>query len=156
LDRYDKNAGYRFQNLSSDDNSESLFIILAFSGGGTRAAALSYGVLEQLRNTEIVWEGKRKSLLDEVDVISSVSGGSFTAAYYALYGDRMFKDFDTRFLKKNIQGDLQARLYSPYNWYRLASLPLTGSTWPPSIMMSSSSTTTHSGTCSGTESGHSF
>lgn len=121
LEQYDKNTGYRFQNLSSDDNSDSLFIILAFSGGGTRAAALSYGVLEQLRNTEIVWEGKKKRLLDEVDVISSVSGGSFTAAYYALYGDRIFKDFDTRFLKKNVQGDLQNRLYSPYNWYRLAS-----------------------------------
>jgi predicted acylesterase/phospholipase RssA len=121
LEQYDTNTGYRFQNLSSPDNSDSLFIILAFSGGGTRAAALSYGVLEQLRNTEIVWEGNKKRLLDEVDVISSVSGGSFTAAYYALFGDRMFKDFDARFLKKDIQGDLQDRLYSPYNWYRLAS-----------------------------------
>lgn len=121
LDRFDKNTGYRFQNLSPPDNSDSLFIILAFSGGGTRAAALSYGVLEQLKDTEIVWEGKKKRLLDEVDVISSVSGGSFTAAYYALYGDRIFKDFDTRFLKKNVQDDLQSLLYSPYNWYRLAS-----------------------------------
>jgi predicted acylesterase/phospholipase RssA len=121
LDTFNKDTGYRFQNLSAPGNSDSLFVILAFSGGGTRAAALSYGVLEQLRNTEIVWEGKRKPLLDEVDVISSVSGGSFTAAYYALYGDRIFTDFDTRFLKKNVQGDLQDRLYSPYNWYRLAS-----------------------------------
>jgi predicted acylesterase/phospholipase RssA len=121
LDRYDESTGYRFHNLSSTDNSDSLFIILAFSGGGTRAAALAYGVLEQLKNTEIVWEGAKKRLLDEVDVISSVSGGSFTAAYYALYGDRIFKDFDARFLKKDVQGDLQERLYSPYNWYRLAS-----------------------------------
>jgi NTE family protein len=121
LDRYDESTGYRFHNLSSTDNSDSLFIILAFSGGGTRAAAFAYGVLEQLKNTEIVWEGTRKRLLDEVDVISSVSGGSFTAAYYALYGDRLFKDFDARFLKKDVQGDLQERLYSPYNWYRLSS-----------------------------------
>jgi NTE family protein len=121
LDRYEKEKGYRFQNLSSPDNTDSLFVVLAFSGGGTRAAALSYGVLEQLKITDILWEGKKKRLLDEVDVISSVSGGSFTAAYYALFGDRIFADFDTRFLKKNVQGELQDRLYSPHNWYRLAS-----------------------------------
>jgi NTE family protein len=121
LDQFDENTGYRFHNLSSAGNSDSLFIILAFSGGGTRAAALAYGVLEQLKNTEIVWEGIKKRLLDEVDVVSSVSGGSFTAAYYALYGDRLFKNFDERFLKKDVQADLQERLYSPYNWYRLAS-----------------------------------
>ncbi|GAM59232.1 lipoprotein, putative [Vibrio ishigakensis] len=55
-------------------------VILAFSGGGTRAAALSYGVLEELKRTEIEINGEKKRLLDEVDVISSVSGGSFTSA----------------------------------------------------------------------------
>ena len=35
-------------------------------------------------------EGGTRSLLDEVDVISSVSGGSFTAAYYALEKERIF------------------------------------------------------------------
>lgn len=118
---YEKSAGYRFENLKASDNSDSLFIILAFSGGGTRAAALSYGVLEELKRTPIVWEGKSRRLLDEVDVISSVSGGSFTAAYYALYGDRIFSDYETRFLKKDVQGALQNALFSPYNWYRLAS-----------------------------------
>lgn len=54
----DRSIGYRFENLKASDNSDSLFIILAFSGGGTRAAALSYGVLEELKNTPIVWEGK--------------------------------------------------------------------------------------------------
>jgi NTE family protein len=41
---------------------------------------LAYGVLEELRDTVVTVEGKRKRLLDEVDVITSVSGGSFTAA----------------------------------------------------------------------------
>jgi NTE family protein len=121
LDEYQKDNGYRFQNLSATDNSDSLFVILAFSGGGTRAAALSYGVLEQLKKTDITWEGKKKHLLDEVDVISSVSGGSFTAAYYSLYGDRIFRDFESRFLKKDIQGTLMNMLWNPYNWVRLAS-----------------------------------
>jgi NTE family protein len=53
---------------------------LTFSGGGTRAAALAYGVLKELKETTIVSGGQRIRLLDEVDSISSVSGGSFTAA----------------------------------------------------------------------------
>jgi len=114
-------AGYRFNNLAHADNSDSLFVMLAFSGGGTRAAALSYGVLEELSKTQIVWEGKRRRLLDEVDLISSVSGGSFTAAYYALYGDRIFSEFEDAFLKRNIQGRLLGLYFSPMNRVRLAS-----------------------------------
>lgn len=121
LDHFDKSSGYRFQNLSSSDNTDSLFVILAFSGGGTRAAAFSYGVLEKLRDTTINWKGKSRRLLDEVDVISAVSGGSFTAAYYALYHDDIFKDYESRFLKKNIKRELKLLLFSPINWLRLAS-----------------------------------
>ncbi len=114
-------TGYRFTNLSHTNNSDSLFVLLAFSGGGTRAAALSYGVLEELAKTQIIWEGKRRRLLDEVDLISSVSAGSFTAAYYGLYGDRIFSDFESAFLKRNIQARLLAPYFSPINWFRLAS-----------------------------------
>lgn len=121
IDNFEKDKGYRFKNIHSPENSDSLLVILAFSGGGTRAAALSYGVLEKLRDTEIIWKGKKKRLLDEVDVISSVSGGSFTSAYYALYRDKIFVDFESRFLKKDIQGDLRKELFSPLNWFRLAS-----------------------------------
>jgi NTE family protein len=61
------------------------FVVLAFSGGGTRAAAFSYGVLEKLRDTPVTIDGKSVSLLHRVNVISSVSGGSYTAAYYGLW-----------------------------------------------------------------------
>ena len=44
----DPQTGYRFQNLTSPTNSPELLLMLAFSGGGTRAAALAYGVLEEL------------------------------------------------------------------------------------------------------------
>jgi NTE family protein len=115
------NSGYRFNTLAQANNSDSLLIILAFSGGGTRAAALSYGVLAELARTEIVWEGERRRLLDEVDIISSVSGGSFTAAYYGLYGERIFTEFEPRFLKRNVQSHLLWRYFSPLNWFRLAS-----------------------------------
>ena len=86
-------------------------VILAFSGGGTRAAAFSYGVLEALRRIEIVTKtGRKIRLLDEVDVITGVSGGSFTALAYGLYGDKLFDEYEARFLKRNVQGELTARL----------------------------------------------
>lgn len=123
LARYDPKAGYRFQNLKAPDNSDSLFVILTFSGGGTRAAALSYGVMEKLRKIKIQWEGRERRLLDEVDVISSVSGGSFTAAYYGLFQEELFdpEKFEKSFLHRNIQRELITALFNPINWWRLAS-----------------------------------
>jgi NTE family protein len=122
LERYDPESGYRKKFLGQPGNSQSLGLYLSFSGGGTRAAALSYGVLEKLRDTELVIDGRRRRLLDEVDGISGVSGGSFTAGYYGLFGDRIFEDFENGFLKKNIQGALTRRIIlNPYNWARLLS-----------------------------------
>lgn len=112
---------YRFNPEATGNNTNSLFVCLAFSGGGTRAAALSYGVLEKLKKTRITWKGVEKSLLDEVDCISSISGGSFTAAYYGLFGERIFSDFRGRFLDADIQGALLGNLLNPVNWFRLAS-----------------------------------
>jgi len=116
--------------LSSGDRSDRLLLILAFSGGGTRAAALSYGVLEAMARIELPGPTeyvdkkpslKRRSLLDEVDVISSVSGGSFTAAYYGLHGENIFKDFRSRFLIQNHQTNLFLSVVNPMNWPRLMS-----------------------------------
>lgn len=102
--------------------ADEIALFLTFSGGGTRAAAFSYGVLEELADRKVTINGKETRLLDEVSVISSVSGGSFTAAYYGLFRDRIFTDFETRFLKKNIQGHLIARAFlNPVSWVRLLS-----------------------------------
>jgi NTE family protein len=99
-------------------DSGEILLFLSFSGGGTRAAALSYGVLEELRDALIASDGKTTRLLDEVDVISSVSGGSFTAAYYGLYGERIFDDYMEVFLTRNVQKDLMLRVLNPVNWIR--------------------------------------
>src|SRR5262249_49650628 len=97
-------------------------VILAFSGGGTRAAAFSYGALEALRSIEIVNKtGRKTRLLDEVDVITGVSGGSFTALAYGLYGDKLFDDYQARFLKRNVQGEITSRTLNPLNWGALSS-----------------------------------
>ena len=121
LATYVPDAGYGFERLERGDNSDGLFVILTFSGGGTRAAALSYGVLEALRDTTIEWGGRRVPLLDEVDVISSISGGSFPAAYYALYGRKMFDEFPEKFLYRPIQSDLIKQHFLPSNWWKLAA-----------------------------------
>ena len=120
LAKYDPSTGYRFEKLEQGSNSDKLFVILVFSGGGTRAAALSYGVLETLRDTKIQWENQKISLLDEVDVISSISGGSFPAAYYALYGYRIFDEFPNRFLYRSIQSDLIKSALTPVGLLKLA------------------------------------
>ncbi len=95
---------------------DDLSIIMSFSGGGTRASALSYGVLLELRDTLVTVKGKTRRLLDYVNVISSVSGGSFTAAYYGLYGDRIFKDFEDKFLRADVESSLVNGLLSPARW----------------------------------------
>jgi NTE family protein len=118
----DANTGYTFQTRQKHFKNPDNLIILAFSGGGTRAAAFSYGVLEFLRNTEVVApNGAKLRLLDSVDVITGVSGGSFTALAYGLYGDKLFADYEQRFLKRNVQGELLARTINPAYWGDLLS-----------------------------------
>ena len=104
---------------SRRENADNALFFISFSGGGTRAAALSYGVLEELRDATFTFDGVEKRLLDEVDSISSVSGGSFTAAYYALYGDRIFEDYEEVFLRRNVQKTLIGSLLNPLNWVRM-------------------------------------
>lgn len=120
ITQFDPKSGYRPYLLipKRQNNDPRTLFILSFSGGGTRAAAFSYGVLEELRRTEIVVDGKPRRLVDEVDVITGVSGGSFTALAYALYGDRLFAEYETRFLKRDVQGKLLARTLNPFNWWK--------------------------------------
>ena len=118
----DQSAGYRFENRAQYARNKQDIVVLAFSGGGTRAAAFSYGVLEALRDTEVIGDnGQRERLLDSVDVITGVSGGSFTALAYGLYGDRLFSEYEQRFLKRNVQGELVSRALNPVFWGPLSS-----------------------------------
>jgi NTE family protein len=119
--RFDPRSLHQFQRQWHRGDQQDL-VVLAFSGGGTRAAAFSYGVLETLRRIEIVTKAGRKiRLLNEVDVITGVSGGSFTALAYGLYGEKLFDDYEARFLKRNVQGELTARILNPLNWGALSS-----------------------------------
>ena len=115
-------SGYRFETRQAHAQDKENLVVLAFSGGGTRAAAFSYGVLEFLRRTEVVGpKGNKVRLLDQIDVITGVSGGSFTALAYGLYGDKLFTDYEQRFLKRDVQGEIIGRAFSPTYWPKLTS-----------------------------------
>lgn len=122
IEHVDRGAGYRIAGRAGGAASaDDTLMVLAFSGGGTRAAAFSYGILEELKRTQVTIDGKPSRLLDRVDMITGVSGGSFTALSYALYGDKLFDEYEKRFLKRNVQGELITRLLSPSNWSALWS-----------------------------------
>jgi NTE family protein len=104
-----------------DGNSDKLFVVVTFSGGGKRAAAFSYGVLEALREVQVMTpDGEQRALLDEIDLISAVSGGAFTAAYYSLNGHDTFGSFVPQFLNHDTEKDLWKKVLAPSSWGRLA------------------------------------
>lgn len=86
-----------------------VIVWLALSGGGTRAAALAYGVMERLDEMGVTGEdGRPSTLLKEVDYVSSVSGGSFAAAFYALNQDRA--DWKAEFRQRVLEADLETAI----------------------------------------------
>jgi NTE family protein len=115
-------GNYRFDNFpAAGKNSDSIFVILTFSGGGTRAAAFAYGALLELAHTKIDTGSRARSLLEEVDVISTISGGSFAGAFYALYGTDSLSVFESRFLNWNAEGALKRELLTPAVFKLLSS-----------------------------------
>ena len=103
------------------EDDRSLLLVVSMSGGGARAAAFGYGVLDALRQTPVHWNGRDKTLLDELDVISGVSGGSIMAAYYAAFGRETFPAFETEFLQQNFQDSLISNMLNVGNMVDLSS-----------------------------------
>ena len=94
-----------FKEVADEDD---MLIGLAFSGGGTRAAAFSFGVLSAFDDIPV--PRAKDKLLDRLDFISGVSGGSVTAAYYGLKKRAALSDFRERFLLQNAEEGLQTTL----------------------------------------------
>lgn len=112
LDAPKDGYAYAMRNHPAQGNSDSLFAVLAISGGGYRAAALGYGVLAALRDTPIHWEGRDGSMLDELDVITGVSGGSLVTAHYMAFREHTFQRFEPEVLDFDLQGALLTRTFS--------------------------------------------
>src|SRR5262249_58132915 len=89
---------------------DDMVVALSFSGGGMRAAAFSYGVLEGFDQIRVQTRSGAVTLLDRLDFLSGVSGGSILAAYYGLKGRAAMGDFRQRFLLANAEESLQTDL----------------------------------------------
>ncbi len=85
---------------------DDVLIALAFSGGGTRAAAFSYGVLLGIDRAQAASVGRDLRLLDSIHYVSGVSGGAITAAYFGLKGRAALSDFPRQFLLRDAEESL--------------------------------------------------
>lgn len=74
-----------------------VYVGLAFSGGGMRASAFAYGMLEALREAGVS-TATPNGLLDHVRLVSGVSGGSVTAAQLGLWGPAGLKGYREAYL----------------------------------------------------------
>ena len=99
----------------------SIVAAIALSGGGARAAAFGLGVLTELKATQFEWQGRKTSILDEVGLVSGVSGGSVLAAYYAAFGDETFIRFERDFLMADFQSSQIGRAFAPATLNRMTS-----------------------------------
>ena len=115
-------AGYRLETAYRNKPAgDDLLVVLMFSGGGTRAAALGYGVLEELNKQTVYNGGRKQTMLEAVDLVYGVSGGSVLAAYFALHGRDTIPSFEKRFLKQNFQRQVSKQIFSIANLPRLTS-----------------------------------
>jgi NTE family protein len=123
----------RFENFplpGSDDNPERRavdvsheerpLILVAISGGGSRAAALGWVVLREMAKFRYPSLTPARSLIDDIGVVSSVSGGSVIAAYFALYGPEGLERFASDFLVPDNMRTLGLDAANPITWFQLA------------------------------------
>jgi NTE family protein len=94
--------------------------MIAFSGGGSRAAAVGLGVLDELTSTSYPASSQQEPLINRVKVVSSVSGGSVVAAWFALKGPAHLDELRTSFLNKDNMATLEWKAADPLTWARLA------------------------------------
>lgn len=109
-------GGYRLASLSAPHQLPDLMVLVAMSGGGKRSAAFSYGALKGMLETPIPTSTGARDLLHQLDGISGVSGGSFTAAYYGLYRDQMFGRYKKDFLYRDTNSYIYGVYLLPWNW----------------------------------------
>ncbi|WP_109079221.1 patatin-like phospholipase family protein [Aggregatibacter kilianii] len=121
LEQIDPQTGYRLENTMQQALEKENLVIVTFSGGGSRAASLGYGVLEQFQHTPVRPTEKGDTLLQNIDVVYGVSGGSVLAAYFALEGQDVIPKFKESFLKKDFQKKVINEVLSVGNVPRLTS-----------------------------------
>ena len=117
--------GYRLDALAASPDASDLLVLVAMSGGGKRSASFAYGALKGMREVAVPTRMGARPLLQEVDAIAGVSGGSFPAAYYGLYREKAFGRFETDFLYEDTESSIWGIYLLPWNWAWLGD-PLVG------------------------------
>jgi len=115
LDATAGSPAYRVTTIP-DATSPELFVALAFSGGGKRSSAFGYGVLTALREISVDYGRGPHRFTDEIDVVTGVSGGSFTASAFALKRDALFDTYVDSFLKYDLNADIFGIYLLPWHW----------------------------------------
>ena len=110
------NTEYRLLDVNRRGGAESALVLVALSGGGKRSAAFAFGVLRGMRDVHVRPEAIDSTLLSEVDQLSGVSGGSFPAAHFGLYGEKAFATFPDEFLYADIEAYIWGTFLLPWNW----------------------------------------
>jgi NTE family protein len=113
----DPQKGYRWQALDGGELGDTLLIVTA-SGGGTRATALVLSTLRGLDRLKLV---SGRSLAEEIDVVSSVSGGSVAAGYFALTGTAGFDTLERDFIRRDGISALLWKGLNPVGLFELAT-----------------------------------
>ncbi|MBW6400863.1 patatin-like phospholipase family protein [Roseomonas sp. HJA6] len=111
-----RNGGYGLAEINASGGRPDLLIFVAFSGGGKRSAAFGHGALRGMRDVPVTLGGPPSTLLAEVDQVAGVSGGSFTAAHYALYGEQSFETFPRDFLHRDLAAYVWGTYILPWQW----------------------------------------
>ncbi|HEX8897595.1 MAG TPA: patatin-like phospholipase family protein [Chthoniobacterales bacterium] len=97
------------------EQDDTTLMMVAFSGGGSRAAAVGWKTLETLQKVSYPptagGPGKESNLAREIDMVAGISGGSFCAAAWCLFGGDL-APFQKRFVERDIQGELAKNLFS--------------------------------------------
>ena len=119
------NTEYRLLDVNHLGGAESVLVLVALSGGGKRSAAFAHGVLRGMRDIHVRPEGKDSTLIDEIDLLAGVSGGSFPAAHFGLYGSKSFETFPEEFLYRDVEAYIWGTFILPWNWDWLFN-PLVG------------------------------
>jgi len=105
-----------------DCTAEDTLVVFAFSGGGIRSASFGYGVLQAAHATTIPDGASGHSFDRDIDIVSGVSGGSFTAAAFASRRQRLFPAsgapdyYRDNFLTHDFNADILAIYFEPWHW----------------------------------------
>jgi NTE family protein len=104
-----------------DCTAQDTMVVFAFSGGGIRSASFGYGALQAAHGITMPDAAAGHSFDRDIDVVSGVSGGSFTAAAFATQRDRLFADgkpdyYRDNFLTHDFFADLIKLYLSPLHW----------------------------------------